>query len=264
MAAARRRHAFPYLSMGTKLWWQGTSLAPRRSGFDSHRLHCGAAARIRRVHPRRVPGSWVTPRKTRQCSARGRGFESLRLHQASVVSTASTRPLYGRGAGSTPAGGSCTPVAQRIKALLCDGRGRRFESGRAFHLADVAQFGRASERHSGDARSIRVVRFRGTWCNWKAHRAPTSGVQVRILASLFVAGRSGWVISPVERAQALRFDSAPQSHPTTATSACCGPERFRLSTPNRQVAGSSPARSVRAPVAQLEEQFRTVTTRPQQ
>ena len=39
---------------------------------------------------------------------RGRcGFESHRLHLfASVVSTASTRPLYGRGAGSTPAGGS--------------------------------------------------------------------------------------------------------------------------------------------------------------
>ena len=36
----------------------------------------------------------------------GRGFDSHRLHQASVVSTASTRPLYGRGAGSTPAGGS--------------------------------------------------------------------------------------------------------------------------------------------------------------
>ena len=51
--------------MGMKLWWQSASLAPRRCGFDSHRLH-----------------------------------------QASVVSTASTRPLYGRSAGSTPAGGS--------------------------------------------------------------------------------------------------------------------------------------------------------------
>jgi hypothetical protein len=37
-----------------------------------------------------------------------RGFESRPVHSinASVVSTASTRPLYGRGAGSTPAGGS--------------------------------------------------------------------------------------------------------------------------------------------------------------
>jgi hypothetical protein len=31
---------------------------------------------------------------------------SRSTHRASVVSTASTRPLYGRGAGSTPAGGS--------------------------------------------------------------------------------------------------------------------------------------------------------------
>ena len=45
---------------------------------------------------------------------------------------------------------------------------------------------------------------------------------------------------------------------------CCGPERFRLSTPNRQVAGSSPAQSTRAPVAQLAEQFRAVQPRPQQ
>ena len=52
---------------------------------------------------------------------------------ASVVSTASTRPLYGRGAGSTPAGGSS--------------RGRSSD-------------GRAPERHSGEARSIRAVRFR--------------------------------------------------------------------------------------------------------
>ena len=52
--------------LGMRLWWQSTSLATRRSGFDSRRLHSNA----------------------------------------SVVSTASTRPSYGRGAGSTPAGGS--------------------------------------------------------------------------------------------------------------------------------------------------------------
>jgi hypothetical protein len=51
---------------GMRFFWKNTSFAPRRSGFDSRRLHS----------------------------------------QASVVSTASTRPLYGRGAGSTPAGGS--------------------------------------------------------------------------------------------------------------------------------------------------------------
>jgi hypothetical protein len=41
----------------------------------------------------------------------------------------------------------------------------------------------------------------------------------------------------------LRFDSATRPHTTTATKICCGPERVRLSTPNRTVAGSSPARS---------------------
>src|SRR5437764_200729 len=68
-------------------------------------------------------GSRLHPSASRGCSSTGRAprlqrgrcrFESDRLHFASVVSTASTRPLYGRGAGSTPAGGSLhTPVAQR-------------------------------------------------------------------------------------------------------------------------------------------------------
>src|SRR4051812_11993125 len=40
------------------------------------------------------------------CHAGGRGFESRPPTFASVVSTAGTRPLYGRSAGSTPAGGS--------------------------------------------------------------------------------------------------------------------------------------------------------------
>ena len=75
---------------------------------------------------------------------------------ASVVSTASTRPLYGRGAGSNPAGGSLsqhwprsaragrspappcrtahTPVAQRNRAPSCDGGGRWFESSRAYRI----------------------------------------------------------------------------------------------------------------------------------
>jgi hypothetical protein len=53
-------------TLGMRFFRKNASLAPRRSGFDSRRLH--------------LP--------------------------ASVVSTASTRPLYGRGAGSTPAGGS--------------------------------------------------------------------------------------------------------------------------------------------------------------
>ena len=51
---------------GMRFFWKNASLAPRRSGFDTRRLHS----------------------------------------PASVVSTASTRLLYGRSAGSNPAGGS--------------------------------------------------------------------------------------------------------------------------------------------------------------
>ena len=42
------------------------------------------------------------------CTEQGVGSIPTVSIQASVVSTASTRPLYGRGAGSTPAGGSRT------------------------------------------------------------------------------------------------------------------------------------------------------------
>ena len=55
------------------------------------------------------------------------------LH-ASVVSTASTRPLYGRGAGSIPAGGSLHARSSEDRAPLCDGGGRWFESSRAYHV----------------------------------------------------------------------------------------------------------------------------------
>ena len=63
-----------------------------------------------RLHP-----SALVVQSPRGCSSTGRAprlqrgrcrFDSDRLHFASVVSTANTRPLYGRGAGSTPAGGS--------------------------------------------------------------------------------------------------------------------------------------------------------------
>ena len=60
-------------TMGMRFFWKNASLAPRRSGFDPRRLHSLCA---------------------------------LRTASASVVSTASTRLLYGRSAGSNPAGGS--------------------------------------------------------------------------------------------------------------------------------------------------------------
>ena len=75
---------------GMRFFWKNASLAPRRSGFDPRRLH-SLCARSREY-------------LKRAASQPGRG--ALRIASASVVSTASTRPLYGRGAGSTPAGGS--------------------------------------------------------------------------------------------------------------------------------------------------------------
>ena len=43
-------------SLGMKLWWQSASLATRRSGFDSHRLH----QRLRSVNGKHAP--FVRPR----------------------------------------------------------------------------------------------------------------------------------------------------------------------------------------------------------
>ena len=55
---------------GTKLWWQGASLATRRCGFDSHRLH----QRLRSVNGKHAP--FVRPR----C-----GFNSCRRLQHADV-----------------------------------------------------------------------------------------------------------------------------------------------------------------------------------
>ena len=70
-------------------------------------------------------------------------FDPDRLHFASVVSTASTRPLYGRGAGSTPAGGSFPTSAHRSgRCRATAGPPVRLRPG---VIADVAQL----EEHRG-------------------------------------------------------------------------------------------------------------------
>ena len=140
-----------------RFFWKNASLAPRRSGFDSRRLHLFA----------------------------------------SVVSTASTRPLYGRGAGSNPAGGSQT------------------------QHADVAQ----TEEHRG-ATPGRPVRsgpsaLEGLWCKrqhgelqprrsgfepWRACPSRSSRAGAARLS-----GESGRTRAP------LRFDSASRPQLTTAT-----------------------------------------------
>ena len=65
------------------LWW-----------FESTRLHF-------------FPGDVAQLAEHLACTEVDVG-SSPTVSTASVVSTASTRPLYGRGAGSTPAGGSFT------------------------------------------------------------------------------------------------------------------------------------------------------------
>jgi hypothetical protein len=154
---------------GTRLWWQGASLATRKQWV-------------------RLPPSPLWGRSTNEESVLAAGS-----WQASVVSTDKHAPFVRPRCG--------------------------FDSCRRL-LADVAQ----TEEHR-TANPEMPVRDRssaslGTWCNWRARRAPNPEVQVRILASLLVAGRSGWVISEAERAQALRFDSAvptrtprPRRHP---------------------------------------------------
>ena len=156
------------------------------------------------------------------------------------------------------------------RALPCDGRGRWFDSSRAYHLADVAH--REEHRSATPERPVRsgpsALEDIGPWCK-REHcefQPRRSGFESwRACSSDVVAGRSGSVISGQSGLRAVRFDSAfPTAPHDRDIFICCGPERFRLSTPNRQVAGSSPARSTCAPVAQWVEQFRAVPPRPQQ
>ena len=135
--------------------------------------------------------------------------------------------------------------------------------------------GRATERHSEEARSSRAVRLfiaqvRGVT---GASRAPTSLVRVRILAGLPFLDSS--------RAEAARLslvrglprracgstphpDRTPRPRRHTSKD-CCGPERFRLSPRTRQVAGSNPARGFPCPGSSVEEQLRrSAPPRPQQ
>ena len=187
--------------------------------------------------------------------------------RASVVSTASTRPLYGRGAGSTPAGGSFrTPVAQwteRCPATAEDAGSTPAGRTRRGRSSD----GRAPERHSGEARSIRVVRFAQACGVTEARRAPTSLVRVRILAGLPADDRRGperlgylMARAAVRVARAVRRPRRPTAPHDRDVLPCCGPDGVRLSTPNRQVAGSNPARAYHAPVAQWQSSSAVTTT----
>src|SRR6266853_1548583 len=129
-------------------------------------------------------------------------------------------------AGSTPAG--------------------RIARGRCFN-------GRAPGRQPGGARSIRAVRFAFSQACGVTESIASSnlvGPGSSPGGPAFLHARPSRAeaarLSRGRRPQGLRFESASRPHPTTATKHrfCCGPKQVRLSTPNRQVAGSNPARSV--------------------
>jgi hypothetical protein len=139
--------------------------------------------------PLLLPTSWG-------CSSRGR---APRLHRggagstpavstrAFVVSTASTRPLYGRGAGSTPAEGSSdADVAQR-------------EERRSATPKRPVRSGPSASQACGVTGSTASSNLAGPGSNPGGPAPPT-----------IVAGRSVRVISSVERPPhaAERFDTA--------------------------------------------------------
>ena len=127
----------------------------------------------------------------------------------------------------------------------------RFDSCRRLFYADVVSIGRAPGRQPGGARSIRAVRFltqaRGVTASITSSNLVGPGSNPGGPAfSVARSSRAGAArFSHGRRPQGLRFESASRPHPTTATkhTFCCGPKQVRLSTPDRQVAGSNPARS---------------------
>ena len=93
----------------------GCNPAAQRCGGSTPPVRIGDVAQ-------RDESTSLAPRRSR--------FETCRLHLASVVSTASTRPLYGRGAGSTPAGGS-SDARSSVESTALIRQARWFDSSRA-------------------------------------------------------------------------------------------------------------------------------------
>ena len=134
------------------------------------------------------------------------------------------------------------------RALSCDGRGRWFESSRAYHFADVAQ----KEEHrdatpgtpvrSGSSASV------GPWCNGSTTSSNLVGPGSTPGGPAATEDRRGpvrlgylWAERPSGRAV-----SKPRTRPhlTTATYVLLRAGTVPVIDPYRQVAGSSPARSV--------------------
>jgi hypothetical protein len=171
--------------------------------------------------------------------------------------------------GSTPTGGSSYARSSVDSSAALRGQRSlvRLQPGVS---RGRSSSGRAPGRQPGEARSIRVVRFHaytGPWCNGSTTSSNLVGPGS--IPGGPASSRAGAVrlSGDTPRVTACVCGSTPQPSRSPRPRRRCllraGTVR-RLSTPNRQDAGSSPARSIRAPVAQLAEQCRPVSPRPQQ
>ena len=137
------------------------------------------------------------------------------------------------------------------RAPPCDGGGRWFESSRAFH-ADVAQ--QEEHRVASPGRPVRP----GSSASTKACGVTGSTASSNLAGPGSNPGRpvSHDRRGPTRSGYLVKAETPPSGlasrpygnvrigpHPTTATTPLLRADTVRLSTPNRQVAGSSPARS---------------------
>jgi hypothetical protein len=148
----------------------------------------GYPARPFRGYPSRVrDGAW---HQTSAPLRTPRQKQTRHLHSSLRSVNGSTRPLYGRGAGSTPAGGSIqTPVAQWKSTAM---RMRK----------SLVRIQPGASKVRGVTGSMASSNLAGPGSN------PGGSV---------VAGRSGSGYLRKSGLRAVRFNSAFRSHPTTAT-----------------------------------------------
>ena len=205
-------------------------------------------------------------RKNASLAPRRSGFDSRRLHShASVVSTASTRPLYGRGAGSTPAGGSFrTPVAQRNERCPATAEDAGSIPAGRIH-ADVAH--PEEHRVASPERPVRdgSSALEDSWCNGSTPSSNLGGPGSIPGESAARPRRGpervGYLMERRAQALAVRRRGPDRTPRPRHSKAAAGPDGFRLSTNASTGRGfESRPEPERAPVAQLVEQFRASTT----
>src|SRR4051794_22607380 len=114
-------------------------------------------------------------------------------------------------------------------------------------------WGRAPRLQRGGAGSIPAVSITASVVSREARTLRTVEAQVRLLPEALhtpVAQRMSTVLRWRETLVRLQ----------PGVLRCCGPAQIRLSTPNRQVAGSNPARGFACPGSSVAEQFGLHTT----